>query len=155
MVRHERPDDLRRPLCTYICNCNHREYANKCIEFLDNFSSLKVWRAQYPKSNSYTCWYVGFNYDFNYEEERYILNFEIRSTDIKIEFRYPQYLPRKIREYLKKNLTWRTLLFTGYSENNLKEMMNIYLKAIKPDFDRDRRKFGKWHPRKKIGYMKA
>jgi len=90
---------------------------------------------------------VGFNYDFNCEEERYILNFEIRSTDIKVEFRYPQYLPENIRERLRKNLDWRTLLFSEYSENDFRDIMKVYLKAIKPVFDRDRTKFGKWHPR--------
>lgn len=119
-----------------------------CEAFLGNFSNLDVWRVQYPNSKVYTCWYAGFDYDFNYHEERYLLNFEIRPKNIKIEFRYPQYLPKDIRETLNNNLDWKTLPFTKYAESYLEELITAYLNTIKPIFDSNRTKFGKWHPRK-------
>ena len=148
MATHERqPDDPKRPLHTYVCNAKHDEHAKVCECFLGNFSNLKVWRVQYPDSKVYTCWYAGFNHSFNYEEERYLLNFEIRPKNIKIEFRHPEFLPKNTYDALKNNLDWKTLLFTEYPEKYLKELVSVYLNTVKPVFDSNREKFHRWHPK--------
>ena len=114
-ARHERPDDLKRPLCTYIYNCKHLRYATRCMSFLGRFCGLEVWRVQYSGDNSYTCWYAGFKH----KEEPYILNFNISSKNIEVEFRHPQYLPINVRIELRKNQNWRCGRFNDLTEGKL------------------------------------
>jgi hypothetical protein len=94
MARHEQPDKLEKPLCTYICNCDHFPFAIKSAKLLENFKeNLKVWWTQYPSSREYTCWYIGFNY----KEQPFILNINIRPSCLELEFRYPRFIPKEFK----------------------------------------------------------
>jgi hypothetical protein len=149
MATHERPSDYPdRPLNNFVCSPEHNEYSRICEAFLKHFPSVRIWRVQYPSTKQHTCWYAGFDCAFNYEEERYVLNYVIRTSEIVIEFRHPEYLDRTIRETLGKNNDWKTANFTKYAESYLVELISKYLSAAKTDFDIDRTKFRKWHPRK-------
>lgn len=138
MATHERPDDKRRPLITYICNPEHHASANQCIEFLKNLP-LKVWETQYPKPKDYTCWYVSFDY----KEKPWILNFTIRSAFTIVEYRYPQYIP----DYLLDRMQWQTNNWkyeklTSETEGDIEETMHIYLNGLKDDFESGKLKQG-------------
>ena len=133
---HERPDDEKRDLITYICNPKHRTSANQCIEFLKKFP-LKVWETQYPKPLDYTCWYISFTYNESFirNEKPWILNFTIRPSYTVIEYRHPQFIP----DYLLDRMQWQTNNWkyeklTSETENDVTKTMEIYLDKIKEPF---------------------
>lgn len=103
MARHEQPDTLKKPLCTYICNCDHFSCAIKSAKLLRNLNGhLKVWWTQYPSDNSYTCWYVCFKH----KEQPFILNINIRPKYFELEFRYPLFVPKEVKLKNSPNKDW-------------------------------------------------
>ena len=139
MAEHERPDDEKRPLITYICNHKHSSSAEHCIKLLNKFP-LKVWETQYPKPKDYTCWYVGFIHD---KIEQWILNFTIRSSFTIIEYRYPQYLPDKLLDNMKwQTSNWKYEKLIPETEDTVTSNIEIYLEAIKDDFENKKLKRG-------------
>lgn len=145
MAKHERPPDYpNKPLRSFICSSSHARYAKICEAFLSNFPSQKVWRTQYPEGEKQTVWYAGFDYAFNYEEERYILNFDIRDNDIIIEFRKPQYLKNRLSVPFSRQGNWEKVEFNKCNEKDLIKATSDYIGESKIAFDIDRTKFRSW-----------
>lgn len=138
MARHERPDDEKRPLITYINDSKFRESANRCINLLASYP-LKVWETQYlPKKQ--TTWYVSFN---GLIEKPWILNFRIQKSYTNIEFRYPQFIP----DYMLDRMAWQTnnckyLSLKQDTEELIREYLDIYLKRIERPFNEGKLKQG-------------
>jgi len=92
-----------KPLIKWVCNeTEHSQNAEKLAKFLDNFReenlnkknkelALKIWDARCHGGEKYTCWYVGFERT-SVDELYIILHFEISFRDIKVYFRYMEFM---------------------------------------------------------------
>lgn len=109
-------------------------YALEAQNFLDVFSNLTVWEIQQKgKGAPNICWYVGFKD----RKDPYILNFTITKSDLNIEYRFSQYLPKKIFDILKwQNTSWRRSNLKTYGFNNVIFYINSYIENIKDDFNK-------------------
>jgi hypothetical protein len=138
MATHERPDDEKRPLITYINSPKYRESANRCIELLKSFP-LKVWETQYIP-NKQTAWYVSFN---GLVEKPWILNFTIHNSYTNIEYRYSQFIPDYLLDQMQwQNNNWKYQTLRAETENNIKKTLEIYLNKIRSPFDERKLKEG-------------
>lgn len=139
MATHEFPQESKRPLITYLCHPDHRGNAIEAADILDNFPTLCVWRTQYPKDKKYTCWYVGDRS----KEEPLLLNVNSDTGNVKVEFRYSQYLPDEIFDELKEQVkNVRYVLLNPLGKSRVIDMIRIYLDAIHEDFQNSRLKIG-------------
>jgi hypothetical protein len=148
MARYEIPDNIDKPLCTFICSCDHFQSAIKSMKFLENFQTLKVWRTEYPDNNMHSVWYVSFKH----QEEPYIINVNICTTYFQLEFRHPQFLPNDVASKLRPNQKWVCANSNKYSELELQKMVSSYIEKIRDSFDKKQIKYRKWHPRKLTKY---
>jgi hypothetical protein len=139
--------DSNKPIDECIGNPEHSEYATKCMNFLNNFPSLKVWdaRCHGKKPHPYTCWYVSFKHAHK-EKLCIILHFEIRSDDIYLYFRFLNYVPQEMLTNWAWGIRnkWKYVHFKDYAESKLKEIAELYLKNIQGDFDNDNLTFKKF-----------
>ena len=94
---------------------------------LKNFPSLKVQdiRCHGKIPHTYTCWYVFF-------ENKKILNFTIKKSNVDIEFRKLLHTPDIIGAWHWVNRNkMKGIYYNDYSENDLKKIINAYLKNIR------------------------
>ena len=139
MVEHERPDDEKRPLNTYICHPSQKKMAEKCIKLLSSFPHLKVWETQYPTMKDYTCFYVSYKHT----ETPWILNFTIYPHYTNVEFRYPQYLPDKFLDGLRWiTRNWAYARFSSVNEDRIRKMLSAYTASVREPFDNGKLKQG-------------
>lgn len=139
MVRHERPDDEKRPLITYISKPNQKQMVKTCIDLLDNFPMLKVWEVQKPSAKDYTCFYISFRH----KETPWILNFTIYPNYCNVEFRYSQFLPYEVLDgfrWITSN--WAYTKFRANNRDKIEELLKIYISRIREDFDNDKLRQG-------------
>lgn len=139
-----------------IGNPGHQSNATRCGDFLESFKQrpIKPWEARCHGNEpyKYTCWYVSFKetdeFSFkcvhrprrsNSEERPFILNFEIQSSAIYIDFRFWPYIPNdKLRKWTWSLPNyWKRIKFDDYSESQLVEIVGAYLNKIQTDFDND------------------
>jgi len=139
MVRHERPDDEKRPLITYVCNSNQVHMVETCIDLLEDFPMLKVWEVQYPSAGEYTCFYISFRH----QETPWIINFTMYPNYCNVEFRYSQFLPYKVLDdfrWITSN--WAYTKFRTNNRKRIEEILNIYITNIREDFDKGKLRQG-------------
>jgi len=142
--------DPNKPLNECICNPKHFAYATKCMDLLKSFCNLKVYEARCHgiKPYPYTCWYVSFNHIHD-EKICIILHFDIRSSDIYVYFRFQEYVPQDMVPRWAWGIRgkWIYVHFNAYTESKLREIIELYLKNIQDDFDKDKLQCRKWHVR--------
>jgi hypothetical protein len=140
--------DSNKPIDECIGNPEHSEYATECMNFLNNFPSLKVWdaRCHGKKPHPYTCWYVSFKHAHK-EKLCIILHFDILSDDIRVYFRFLNYAPQKMltgwRSGYGKNCKY---VYFNANHGRLKEAVKLYLEKIRLDFDNNKLSFIKFTP---------
>ncbi|TSA55597.1 hypothetical protein D4R42_05335 [bacterium] len=121
--------DPNKPLTEYICNPKHFIYATKCMILLKSFPRLNVQKVACHgrKPHTYTCWYVFF-------ENKKILNFTIKKSNVDIEFRQLQHTPDLIGVWHWVNPNkMKGIYYNDYPERELKKILSAYLKNIKVD----------------------
>lgn len=143
--------ESNKPLTNYTCNPRHNEYSIKCENLLNKFEDeLKVWeiRCHGKEPYPYTCWYVSFKHT-SQEELRIILNFAIRQSNIDIEFRFLDYVPKDILTEWAWRIRdkWVYIRFNSYTVNRLEEIVKVYLESIRNDFDKNKLKCRIWRSR--------
>lgn len=109
-------------------------YAKEAEKVLSLFPELTVWKIQRKgKGAPNVCWYVGFKD----KEEPFLLNFTISTSDLNIEYRFSQYLPKDIFEVLKWQTTsWRRANLKTYGFEKSISYIKSYLELIKEDFQK-------------------
>ena len=144
--------DPKKPLTECIGNPEHREYAIKCENLLNNFDDLRAYEARCHDKQPYryTCYYVSFKH-VREEKICFILHFEVQKSDIRICFRVHEYTPKDklIRPAWEIPERWGiTVKYSNYEHNlkRLEEAIDIYLKEIKIPFDNDKLRCRKRYP---------
>lgn len=139
MAKHVFPDS-QKPIASYINDDRLKHTADKSSKLLQRLPQLKVWEIQYkPPGYANTCWYVGFKE----RKDPYILNFSITPSSLNVEFRYSKYLPIEIFDKLKwQNSSWRYADTRTFTVDEIKEMINSYIKEIYSDFNDNKLKQG-------------
>lgn len=128
MVEHDKIVLNRKSLRDYICNPSHREWANKCSKFLEEFP-LRAYCYQYPTTKDYTCWYVSFED----RQNPYIMHFNVYKKGMTIWFRYPEYLPESVSKQLKWDNNWQYMPIHELNEK-VRQTVADYLQNIKEPF---------------------
>jgi len=135
--------DPNKSLSTYICNPKHLKYATKCMNFLKEFADLKVWEARchgerpYP----YTCWYM-IHSQIDEEKPCVILNFEIHSSNLYVEFRFLPYVSQNMLTKWAWRIRdrWIYIRYNDYAEGRLRQIVSTYLKNFQADLTKGNRK---------------
>ena len=131
MATHLFPDNEDRQLTTFVNDPRLRSWAEESERILRQLPSLKVWEVQYKGQGvANTCWYVGINT----QKKPYLINFTMIPSNLNVEFRFSQYLPKDVFEKLKwQNSSWRYADIKTYGTKAVKEMIERYIANIKED----------------------
>ena len=140
--------DSKKPLNQCICNSDHSSSAITLRDFLVDFKNLRVWdaRCHGKEPYSYTCWYVSFK-DADKEKLCIILHFDILQNDFRVYFRFMNYVSQKMLNDWHKGYGENCkYVYFKANQNNLKEVVRLYLERIKLDFDNNRLSFIRFTP---------
>lgn len=118
----------------YFEDKRYSKYAIECKNLLNKLSELGIYETRKHKGN-YVCWYVGFK-DVHEEKICFILHFNILKSKFRIVFRFHNYAPKhKLKSYTWELADkWISIPHDDYSEEELIEIIDDYLRAVKENW---------------------
>jgi hypothetical protein len=139
MAKHLIPDLDSHSLTDYVNDRRLRPWAEQAAALLSTLPQLRVWEVQYKGQGVANTLAVGLAS----RREPFLLNFTMIPSNLNVEFRFSQYLPQHDFERLKwQNSSWRYADLKTYGARCIQEIIELYLTAIRSNFDAGRLKQG-------------
>lgn len=129
-----------KPCEEWVCKKEHSNQAKTLLQILNIFKNsklaLKIWDARCHKNEAYTCWYVSFSDADSYIGKNgknklcIILHFDITSKDIRVYFRFRDYMPKdKLVGFRKEYIMFNE------NKDKIKQAIKAYLEKVRSHFE--------------------
>jgi hypothetical protein len=130
----------------YFEDSSAKKNADRCWELLyrlnnraDYGEEFGVFETRQHNMDYVCCWYAGYR-RIDEEEVTLVLHFNImdesKKEGIRIFFRLHNYAPKnRLKNPKKESEKWVSIPYSDYTENELVEILNEYLRRLKANWE--------------------